>query len=333
MIVEPAPTNPRSPGRRALRLVGLAAPLVLLVGIVAAGALGRPASAPTPHPSPVTATSPTPSALVALLPDGTSTPFPDGWVGLRVRTVAETQALRQAGDAEGFLAVGGYLSYGTLSPRCVDAYLDTDPAVCAGRSLFADVAVIATDATGGVFDAIGPHLHPLFADGVRAPTPGPTPGSPARGPIPVVVLGRYTDSRGVPCSPTSRDCGEAFAVERVVWVAGKPWGETLGVDAALDIEPNAPEVAATVEAASDALGQGALQLRTAVVRREVLDIVDPDAADALGPVPAGQGLRALTYVRGLVFEFDASQPLYGRDPAIGWVVVDSRTGKVLARGP
>ena len=40
----------------------------------------------------------------------------------------------------------------------------------------------------------------------------------------------------------------------------------------------------------------------------------------------------MTYVRGLVFQFDASQPLYGRDPAIGWVVVHSITGEVLARG-
>jgi len=33
-----------------------------------------------------------------------------------------------------------------------------------------------------------------------------------------------------------------------------------------------------------------------------------------------------------VFQYDASQPLYGRDPVVGWVVVHSMTGEVLARG-
>jgi len=315
-------------------VAGLAVPVVLLVGIVAAGALGPPPPAEDPSSAPATVevTSPAASAGTVLLADGSTTAFPVSWVGLRVRTVAETRAERQAGRADGIVAVAGYLSYGSLPRTCVDAYLDTDPAACDGRALLADVTVLPTADNGGVFGSIGPHLHPTFGDGVRGPTPGPTPRSPTREPIPVVVVGRYTDPAGVPCSPTSRDCGQAFAVERVVWVAGTPWGETLGVDAALDIEPNAPEVDRAVKAASSALGTGALPLRTAVLRRELLATVDPDAAHQLGRIPAGQGLRAVTYVRGLVFEFDASQPLYGRDPSIGWVVLDARTSEVLARG-
>ena len=56
MIVEPVRTNPRSPARRTLRLVGVAVPVVLLVGIVAAGAEAaarrRTEILPDPAPEP-----------------------------------------------------------------------------------------------------------------------------------------------------------------------------------------------------------------------------------------------------------------------------------------
>ena len=83
--------------------------------------------------------------------------------------------------------------------------------------------LLPADANEGVFGAIGPHLHPTFARRPRA-HPGRRPSEPRTEPIPVVVLGRYVDPVGIACSPTSRDCGQAFAVERVVWVAGTPWG-------------------------------------------------------------------------------------------------------------
>ena len=333
MIVEPAPANPRSPARRILRLVGVAVPVVLLVAIVAASALG-PETTPVASPDP-SAVAVRPNATATqrpvVLADGTTTTFPTTWIGFRVRTVAETRAHRQDGGADGILAVAGYLSYGTLPWTCVDAYLDA-AAACDGRALLADVDVLPTDGNGGVFGAIGPHLHPTFAPGVRGPTPSGGRSEPGSEPIPVVVLGRYTDPIGVPCSPTSRDCGQAFAVERVVWVAGTPWGATLSVDAAMDIEPEVAEIQATVDAATDALGRGALALRTSVVRPDLLARIDPDAATALPPIPPGDVYRPLTYVRGLVFVYDPSQTLYGRDPEIGWLVANSMTGEVLARG-
>ena len=332
MIVEPAPTNPRSPVRRTLRLAGIAVPVVLLVGVVAAGVLG-PQRAPdaSPDPSAGAVASPFDAGRPAVLADGTTTRFPPSWIGFPVRSVSETRAERQDGGAEGIQAVAGYLSYGDLPWTCVDAYLEAN-APCDGRALLADVDVLPTHDNGGVFGAIGPHLHPTFAPGVRAPTPAAGPGQPRTEPIPVVVLGRYTDPVGVACSPTSRDCGQAFAVERVVWVAGEPWGVTLSVDAAMDVEPNIPEIQATVAASTDALGRGALPLRTAVVRPDVLALVDPDAAAALPPLEPGDRLRPVTYVRGLVFQFDAIQPPHATDTAIGWIVVHSITGEVLARG-
>jgi hypothetical protein len=333
MIVEPAPTNPRSPARRVLRLVGVAVPVVLLVGIVAAGALGPQPLPVAPPASSVVAAGPTATEpqRPVVLADGTTTTFPRTWIGFRVRTVAETRAERRDGGAEGILAVAGYLSYGTLPWTCVDAYLDA-AAACEGRALLADVDVLPTDANGGVFGAIGAHLHPTFAPGVRGPTPSGGPSEPSAEPIPVVVLGRYTDPVGVPCPPTSRDCGQAFAIERVVWVAGTPWGETLSVDAAMDIRPEVAEIQARVDAATDALGRGALALRTSIVRPDLLARIEPDAAAALPPIPPGDLYRPLTYVRGLVFLYDPSQTLYGRDPEIGWLVANSVTGEVLARG-
>ena len=334
MIVEPAPTSPRSPARRTLRLVGVAVPVVLLVGIVAAGALGpQRAALPSPDPSAaaVAVASPVVADRTVILADGTTTTFPATWIGIRVRSVAETRAERQDGGADGLLAVAGYLSYGDLPWSCVDVYLEAT-AACDGRALLADVDVLPTEANGGVFGAIGPHLHPAFAPGVRGPTPAGDPSQSRSEPIPVVVLGRYTEPAGIPCSPTSRDCGQAFTVERVEWIAGKPWGVTLSVDAAMDVEPTIPEIQATVAASTDALGRGALALRTAVIRPDLLPLLDPDAAAALPPLEPGDRYRPLTYVRGLVFQYDSSQPLYGRDPVIGWVVVQSITGEVLARG-
>lgn len=335
MIVEPVPTNPRSPARRAARLVAVAAPVVVFLAVVGVGLLGpRATTTPAPDASTVASASDaasdtTPDRPVRLA-DGTTTTFPATWIGFRVRSVAATRAERQAGGAAGIVAVAGYLSYGTLPWTCVDTYLDASG--CDGRALLADVDVLPTAENGGVFGAIGPHLHPTFAQGVRGPVPSGSPSDPHREPIPVVVLGRYTDSVGVPCSPTSRDCGQAFAVDRVVWVAGTPWGETLTIDPALNVEPTLPRITRSVEEATDALGSGALPLVASVLRRDLLPTVDADAADALPPVEPGDEYRAVTYVRGLVFQFDASQPLYGRDPRIGWVVVKSTTGEVLARG-
>ena len=79
-------------------------------------------------------------------------------------------------------------------------------------------------------------------------------------------------------------------------------------------------------------GRGALALRTSVVRPDLLARIEPDAAAALPPLAPGDRYRPLTFVRGLVFQYDPSQALYGRDPEIGWLVASSMTGKVLARG-
>ncbi|HEY3336479.1 MAG TPA: hypothetical protein VGK16_14695 [Candidatus Limnocylindrales bacterium] len=335
MIVEPVPTNPRSPVRRLGRVLGLTLPVVLLVGVVAIGALGPPpverrSESPSGDPSPI---ADEPTRAPALVVDGKAVTFPDAWIGLRVRSIADLRAERASGRAQGVVAVAGYLSYGSLSWACTDELLDVDRAACDGRTVFADQPLAVGGGAGASGrGSIGPHLHPEFPPGTRAPAPDDTPGSPRHEPIPVVVLGLFTDPPGLACPPDARDCGESFAVQRVVWVAGKPWGPTLTVDPALGVDPGIPEIARTVAAGTAALGRGALPLVTSVIRPDALGTLDADAAAALPPIQPAFRLRPVTYVRGLVFQFDASQPLYGRDPAIGWVVLDSITGRLLARG-
>jgi hypothetical protein len=249
-----------------------------------------------------------------------------------VRSVADSQAERAAGRAMGIVAVAGYLTYGALPWTCMDAYLEVDRSTCEERALLVDQPHAVGGGAGATgLVSIGAHLHPAFRPGTRAPAPDDAPGSPRAEPIPVVVLGEFPDPTAA-CSPEARGCGEAFTVERVVWVAGTPWGPTLTVDPAMGVDPNIPEITISVDEAERALGRGALPLASSVVRPDVLATLDPAAATALPAVPPVRRLQPLTYVRGLVFQFDASQPLYGRDPAIGWVVLDAITGELLARG-
>ena len=60
-------------------------------------------------------------------------------------------------------------------------------------------------------------------------------------------------------------------------------GRTLSVDAAMDVEPNIPEIQATVDAATGALGRGALALGRRSCGRTCCSI-DPDAAAAVPPL-------------------------------------------------
>ena len=335
MIVEPVPTNPRSPLRRLLRIAGVASPLVALVGVVTLGALGPPTAGVPPDASlepTSTVAARTTDRAPANRVDDMDGSFPTTWIGLRVASPGGTLADRDGGRAVGILAVAGYLRYGSLPWSCTDAYLERDRTGCEGRAVLTGTAVPATDGVGGGAGRLGPHLHPVFPPGTRGPAPSDTTASGSREAIPVVLLGRLGDA--LACPPDAVGCRQSFTVERVVWVAGAPWPSMVTVDPAVDVDPATPEVASTVEAAHAALGRGALPLAASIVRPDVLAVIDEEAAAALEQIPDGLRVRPITYARALMFQFDASQPLYGRDPAIGWVVLDSITGEVLARsGP
>jgi hypothetical protein len=312
-------------------------PIVLLIGVVGAGALGprQTASEPTAAPagSPEAGREPTPTPARTPTPlDAAGDPvaFPETWIGFRVRSVGETLDARDAGEATGIVAVSGFLDYDTLPWTCTDAFLETEPGACTGRALLADLALPDAPSDAVRYMAIGRHLHPAFGAGVRGPAPDDRPGGSRAEPIPVVLFGSF-DTTGPACADGRFRCDQTFRVARVVWVAGAPWGPTLTIDPALGVEPGIPEIRDSVGDATAALGVGALPLVTAVVLPETLGLLDAAAANALPPIPEAARQRPVTYVRGLVFELDASQPLYGRDPRVEWVVLDSIEGRELAR--
>src|SRR6478609_7503657 len=126
MIVQPASLGPRSRPRRVLRIVGIVAPIVLLVAVIAAGALG-----PTPVPPPVVASA-APAVAVAdptVSPSSSSNEapgvavFPSTMAGLDVHGLVWTVTARNRGLARGVVAVAGYLGLDTIPDDCRDARL------------------------------------------------------------------------------------------------------------------------------------------------------------------------------------------------------------------
>lgn len=125
---------------------------------------------------------------------------------------------------------------------------------------------------------------------------------------------------------------DEFIVERVAWVAGEAWDVTLTIDPALDVDPNIPEVRASVGEATSQLGGDPIITATAVVRPDALAAIDPQAAVALPPIPAARRLRPVTYVRGLLIGPGGSSATPDVTATITWIVLDSISGEVLADG-
>jgi hypothetical protein len=328
MIVEPVPTNPRSPLRRILRVAGVALPLVLLVGVVAAGALGPRPDATRPDEAAATpatgdpASTPRPATLVEPVRRRQQATFPAEVAGLPVRSVVDALSSRAGDRPAGIVAVGGYLSLGALPWTCLDAYLDPPGTTCIGRTLMQDWFE-TWGQLGPAPAGIRTDLLPRFRPGTRGPIPANDGDGPRGEPVPVVLLGSFAGSTG-----------QDFIVERVAWVAGEDWDVTLTIDPALDVEPNIPEVQASVRDAVSRLGGDAIVTMTAVVRPDALAAIDPEAAAALPPIPAARRLRPVTYVRGLQIDpaGDGTGATAGATATVTWIVLDSITGEELAAG-
>lgn len=325
MIVEPVPTDSRSPIRRGLRVAGIALPLVLLAGVVAAGALGPKPDAVPPRESRSAlpedaATEPRAATLAAPIRRRQPAAFPAEIAGLPVRSVVDTLSSRDRDRPGGIVAVGGYLSLGALPWTCLDAYLDPPVTRCIGRTLMQDWFETWGQLGPGPA-GIGTDLLPRFRPGTRGPIPTAGGGGPRSAPVPVVLLGSF-----------DRAETDDFVVERVAWVAGDDWDVTLTIDPALEVEPNIPEVQASVREATARLGGGPLVTATAVVRPEALATIDPDAAAAIPSIPAARRLRPVTYVRGLLIEPAGTAATAEGSATVTWIVLDSITGEVLAGG-
>jgi hypothetical protein len=324
MIIEPTPTSPRSPFRRALRVVCLTVPPVLLGLVVAAGLAGPKPEPATPEPSQLavapgsaTPTPPAPQLAAGPLPD-----FPTTAADLHVMSVPAAQP--GLATPTGLpIAVAGYLTDVRGPATCAAAEGDTRHLLSPLCERTARLVVAGRDLADPAA-----HLHVRIPPGVRLP-PAFEDANPD-GPMPVVIVGRAEDP-GAGCTTSLRGCGERLVAELVSWADGALFDPGIVIDAGLEI-PLASVAYRRLDAAKAlAAGGSGTILVTAVVRPRTVAEIDPAAAAAMAAGPEPRGL--VWYVRALEKADDPTRLPMGDDPPrLSWAVMDETTGATLARG-
>ncbi|OGO56448.1 MAG: hypothetical protein A2V85_03590 [Chloroflexi bacterium RBG_16_72_14] len=340
MIVEPVPTRPRSPLRRAAGWLGMALPPVLLVGVVAAGILGRPAEdkpaagAATPGaaaslPAPGASTEPiaTTEAGPAAADGGPA--WPTVAADLAVRSVTDALVIRSRAAPDRELAVAGYLGVLTPPEGCPAETADGLGPWCERRGMLVEQPWVTSG--GGVFAPIGVHFHPRFPVGVRVPDAiAGTTREAGGGPVPVVLVGRFEPDSAF-CTRLGPSCEARFLVDQVAWVEGAAFPSRPVFDQGVDGSPTEWMTFHQLDAEVAAIGWSGTVLVSALLRAETLEQVDPAAARALATRRAPAGL--VWYVRGLETGYDPTRyPLGQSPPRLRWIVLDDTTGEVIARG-
>jgi hypothetical protein len=332
MIVEPTPTNPRSPVRRALRLAGLGLPVVLLAGVAAAGLLGSaPAGPPLGSGAPLEAAASSPAAAPdasaeARPAEPTLAPgVPETLAGLRVRSVSATLDGRGAIGGPSVVAVAGHLRSGRdpASACAVDAGL---PGASCAREIV--IAASGDAAQGGAtFGGIGAHIHAVVPPGVLLPGDA---GGPRTGPG--GGFGRFGAS-DAGCTADMRGCVDPFTVERVAWVDGLVAPLLPAAERSIALPPTDPMITDTPQATLSALGPTTTLLR-ALLLVDGLETVDPAAALAVRDWARAPDAGAVWYLRALdVPAGPPAGPFKGlRHPQVRWAVVSERTRRVIAAG-
>ena len=320
MIIEPTPTNPRSPLRRGLRAAGLVLPVLLLGAVVGAGLLGPRPEPPPPAPSQVadvpdatTLPSPvaTPRPVIVAIADDPLPPVEFG--GLTVRPVVEALAGREGASPGAVIAVSGFLrmehpadaacageSGGVLGPWC------ERPAILA-EWWWTSMSTL----TGPV----PPHLHLALLAGVRLPEAAlAAERDPGGGGAQVVVIGRFaTPPAGCPGEPS--DCRDVFVVERFAWADGVHVGPTPLIADALQTGTRHASPFGMI------LGAGDLPLAAVLSWPDDIARLDPDAA-ALAE--AGRPGEPVWYVR--VLEGSAAP---GGERLVRWMLLADRDFHVI----
>ena len=322
MIVQPSSLGPSGKPRRVLRIVGLVVPVLLLSGVVAAGVLGpSPVPAPPSTAPDVAIASPAvpPSMSPSDEPASGVPIFPSTVAGLDVHGVQYTLEARNRGIARGLVAVAGYLGLDTVPDGCTDRRLGIFGPFCER------IAVLGEDpwygATNNGPDAPGFHLHPQFPVGVRMPSQSTNVAiSPSTATPPVVILGRFNDSRARPCEPAGRHCGLELVVERVAWVDGTAYPTTPTLDPLVE-RPD--ESIATLRRdatlAEAHLASGAYPLLTALVDPTTIAAIEPRAAPA-----AARLTEPAWFLRSLHERGDTTR--------IYWLIVAGDGGTLVANG-
>jgi hypothetical protein len=328
MIIEPTPTNPRSPVTRALRVAGLATAPVLLVAAVALGLAGpKPEPAPTPPPALPSRTPGVPSSPVpspASSPDavqGNTGSWPAetaAFANMQALDPGEAVARRAGGEADGPIVVRGHLKLDAPDGSCDGGTLGQSGPWCPRTGILADRAWAVT---GADVDPPPGHLHVTLPPGVRAPDVlGRMSADVSAPPLPVVVVGRFT---GTPCRPTDpARCEEPFVVDRVAWADGVRVPLTPLAEDRLETgrrRANPFELAV----APRQTPLVALLAWPATVAR--LDPATEATLAALEPSEPVWYLRVLERV-------GKGPSSHGGRPAVHWLVLDERLLDVIATG-
>lgn len=259
--------------------------------------------------------------------------FPDVVEGLAVVGVAEARRLARDPAAAGrSIAIRGWLT----EPMLRDPCLAPSPATPgrAGMPALDPVPVAVTDPisaaaafcrrTSVLSEAPGAgwggaHLHPQLLPGTGLGRARRLFATTSADPLPVVVLAHFGDPRAASCSTGGRHCGEEPVIERIAWIYG------ASARPAVAVRPAGPTMETVrtgweaMDLAEAAYG-GIRAVAVAGVPAADLATVEPAAA----AVPSPSGFSWL--VRAIV----EPQP---RDPTGArrtWLVVDDRTGEVVA---
>ncbi len=325
MIVQPASTNPRGPVRRALRIVGLTVPPLLLVIVVGAGLAGPKPEPATPEAS-LLAVAPSlsvPPTSSPRLPDDPLPAFPA--VAADLEVLAVPAAMPRLTGATGLpIAVAGYLSDVSGPVECAAADGDTRRLLSPLCERTARLVVADRDAADP-----GAHLHVRIPPGVRLPSA--FEDADPDDPMPVVIVGRSEDP-GAPCTTSARGCGERLVADLVSWADGAPFAPGPVFDAGLEVPLASVAYRRLDEAKTLATGWSGTILVAAIVRPRTVAEIDPAAAAAMaaGPRPT----ELVWYVRALETGYDPTRyPLGYAPPRLSWAILDETTGVTLARGP
>ena len=342
--VEPVQSLTPGRGSRTRGRLAVAIPGVLLVGVVVTGVLGRLTPPPSVSPEiavvrdPATpAPAPPSSAPDAIIepPELDAGGFPIHTIGLSVLSVDETlEALGRGELGSRLVAVAGWLSI----PSVTDCAASADPApagawdVLCQRTTYlsGDPEPLYMVERGGMRQLALPErrLEPQAVPGIELASIAGDQFVGYEGPLRprrVVLAGRFGDGRLVECRVvrTSPQCATTFAIERVIWLDGKPQVRRAQRYPGLEDAELSRLVRWPI--LDSATRRGSIVLTELLIPRGALAQLDPVAdrsvpADVAGPV---------WYIRTLL----RSRP-YGRPTGdVGWAVIEDATATVLAADP
>jgi len=334
MIVEPTPMNPRTPVRRALRLVGVALPPLLLLAVAGVGILGpRPEPTPTPPPAARAATAPaTPTVTTAAAtpaPGPTSPPpvvlaaqvpatFPESFDAIKAIKPSAAIAGRARGAMRGVVVLAGYLKIWAPDGTCAGDSSGPLGPWCRRAGIIADRAWAVP---GFDFEPLPAHIHVVVPVGVRLPAGVESMATAIAGlPLPVIAVGRFTATG---CAPEDLAwCVEPFTVDRFAWADGTRVGLTPLADERMTIDRRPPNPFST------AIKPWQTPLLAALVWPASVEALDPAAATAAAAGPASE---PVWYVRVIV-RSDKGLIAHGGHPLVRWMLLDDRRLTVIATG-